>query len=302
MRKNPTVSVIICTRDRGNQVFRTIDSVLKNHHCSYEVIIVDQSSDPIKSGAHHLLHNDLVRYCHSGDRGLSRARNLGARLSTGEIIAFTDDDCEVHDDWMDQIIAAFELSENIRMIFGSVFPADHDAEVGLIPHYFIHEPFLARSVRDRWRINGMGACMALRRSVWSELSGFDVCLGSGTPLQSAEETDLALRTLIAGHWIYQTPSIRVTHFGLVAKKRMRDLIAGYMLGTGAMFAKHARLRSKDIFSLVGGLVCQWLFKMPSIRYASSHKRLLRLWWFVCGFRAGMKIPLNRTSGHFIAQE
>ena len=301
VRNYPKVSVIICTRDRGDQVLRTIRSVLRNRYPAYEVIIVDQSREPIEHGLTSLFHDDRVRYRHSTDFGLSRGRNLGAGLSRGEIVAFTDDDCEVQDDWIDKIIDAFALNDRIQIVFGSVAAASYDLESGLIPHYLIREPFVARSVLNKWRINGMGACMALRRNIWIKLSGFDVCLGAGTPLHSGEDTDFALRTLISGNWIYETPSVKVKHFGFVAREGIHDLIAGYMLGTGAAFAKQMRLADRNICRLFTHMLWQWIFKMPSVRYVSSHKRILRLLWFSRGFITGMKIPLDRASGHFAAK-
>ena len=76
-----------------------------------------------------LLDTDArLHYVHSDEPGLSRAFNDGIGRTTGEIIAFTDDDCVVPSDWMSTIAAAFESEPDGDLLYGQVVPLHLDAE------------------------------------------------------------------------------------------------------------------------------------------------------------------------------
>ena len=276
----------------------TVESLLANEHPAFEVLIVDQSGTDATARSLAPLGDQRLRYLRSGERGLSRARNLAMGACDAEIVAFTDDDCDVPGNWLDEIAHAFEVDTRIAMVFGAVLPAAHEPARGLVPFYDLREPFIARTIRDKARADGMGACMALRRSAWTTLGGFDPCLGAGSPLGSAEENDFALRVLLAGGWIHETPAIRVVHRGLRSPSELDALVANYLQGTGAMFAKHLRLRHRGIVPLLGDVFRRWAFGRPLVTYAASPKRMLRLVSFCRGGFAGLRMSLDRSTGLF----
>jgi len=295
-----SISVIVCTRDRGSEVAKTVASVLNNSYPDYELLLVDQSREnQLEESLKAFRNNPRFHYYRCQSFGLSAGRNFGAAKALGDLIAFTDDDCEAPPKWLECIAQAFQSDSRIRLIFGSVLAAPHDSVLGIIPSYEVKSPFIARGVRDKIRIDGMGACMALRRSLWIQLSGFDPCLGAGSPLHSAEENDFALRTLIAGHWIYETPSVCILHRGFRRRTEIDALISGYLYGSGAMYAKHLRLRKKGLLLLLTRIFGRWLFGRPLVQYCDSHKRMQRLAAFFKGWIQGMKMPIDRRTGHFV---
>lgn len=294
------ISVILCTRDRGDRVLSTVRSILRNAYPRYEILIVDQSRDPIGKLLGDLLEDSRIRYYSVSEVGLSRGRNFGVSMSRGDIVACTDDDCEVFEDWMDRLTASFDMDERIQIVFGSVYAAEIEKERrSMIPHYLVPKIFVAKTMDDKARVHGMGACMAFRRKVWIKLSGFDPFLGAGTLLPSAEENDFAFRALDAGFWVLETPLARVRHYGDPPGGDPNRRIAGYMLGTGAMFAKHLRLGAPGTVSLILRVFFNWVFHRSPIQYASRPKRLVRLVWFIRGMYRGMAMPLDKRSGHFM---
>ena len=62
------------------------------------------------------------RYVHSTEAGLSRAYNTGIAASSGEVIAFTDDDCIVPPDWLRTIVTAFAADPDGDLLYGQVIP------------------------------------------------------------------------------------------------------------------------------------------------------------------------------------
>ena len=152
------------------------------------------------------LREARVRYFKAGAGGVAVSRNTGVRHAGGVLVALTDDDCTVPRAWLSDFVDAFQTDSRIAMVFGNVLAGPHQSELGFVQAYVRNQPFVARGIRDRHRVEGIGACMALRRSVWEELGGFDEMLGAGGAFKSAEETDFAVRVLLAGYRIYETPN------------------------------------------------------------------------------------------------
>ncbi|MGH7894136.1 MAG: hypothetical protein ACREQL_05660, partial [Candidatus Binatia bacterium] len=154
------------------------------------------------------------------------------------------------------------------------------------------EPVLARSLRDKNRVEGTGACMAIRRSLWRALGGFDETLGAGARLRAAEETDLTIRALRAGFFVYETPRVRVTHHGFYPWALHHTVMARYWYGTGAAFARSFVAHPVAIGGVLVGLAGRWV--VGTSRVASSldarPHRLTRLAAFARGFAAGLVAP------------
>ena len=200
VKQQPLISVVISTRNRGSSVVRPVQTLMESDHPSFEVVVIDQSeTDDTANSLKPFLASPRFVYVRTARTGLSVGRNLGTRTAQGDIVAVTDDDCDPAADWLHTIEAAFASGKGIGVVFGNVVAGPYNASQGIVPLCNISEPFLARSVRDRLKVEGMGACMAYRKSVWEELGGFDESLGPGSELRAGDDGDFALRALIAGH-------------------------------------------------------------------------------------------------------
>src|SRR4051812_48544742 len=99
----PSVSAVVPTRNRPEDVRRCLRSLLATD--VDEIVMVDQSTDDLtrrvldEIGA---TADDRLVYVASDERGVSRARNTAVRACSGEVIAFTDDDCTVTTTWADE--------------------------------------------------------------------------------------------------------------------------------------------------------------------------------------------------------
>ena len=91
----PRVSVIIAVYNGAATIDRALESVFAQTFSDYEIVVVnDGSTDDTASVLSR--HADRIRVITQTNRGLSAARNAGARASSGEYLAFIDDD----DEWM----------------------------------------------------------------------------------------------------------------------------------------------------------------------------------------------------------
>jgi GT2 family glycosyltransferase len=284
------MTVAIGTRNRGDGIVRTVRSILASEHASWELRIVDQSDDERTARAlAPFLADPRIRYRRSRAVGVAAARNLAAADGAGELVAITDDDCEVSADWLRELEAAFAPDERIAIVFGDVLPGPHDAAAGFVPAFVGEAPALARSLRDKNLVDGAAASMAVRRRAWDALGGFDEALGLGTPLRSGEEFDLALRALRTGYFVQQTPGARVTHHGFYPWTRQREVMEQYWYGTGAACARNVLADPVGMAGVLGGLARRWATGLSPVASSLGGRphRLARLSAFARGFGAGL---------------
>ena len=290
------ISVVVATRDRGHLAASAVRSILTCSPPAREVWVVDQSRDGRTSDSIAILAADQrVRYLRSETEGLSRAHNLAIACTTSELVAITDDDCEVPADWLLRIAEGFAIDPHVGVVFGTVVAAGHDLAAGYIPAYTRDAPFVARRPQDKWRIEGMGACMAIRRSTWESLGGFDAMLGAGADFPAAGEGDFAYRALRAGWWIHDTPAIQIVHRGFRTNEEGRKLLEQYAQGTGAMMAKHMRCRTPGSWRFLWRMALRWVLRRrpPGLRLGPHDAPVDRLTGFARGFVGGALAGIDR---------
>ena len=293
------MSVVISTRNRSDLILRAVQSVLGNDYPLFELRVIDQSEDN-KTAEQLQPLQERAPFCYqrSFTWGVSLGRNIGIVGALGELIALTDDDCEVPPDWLRRISAAFAVDPRIGVVLGNVVAGSHDPRSGFIPTYIRKDSFQARSVADKPKVEGIGACMSLKRSVWENLKGFDPLLGAGAPFKSAEETDLIIRALRTGYYVYETSEVEVTHHGFRPWKEGPHLIRGHLYGLGAMFAKHMKMKHWGALPVFLHLVRRWMRGQPVVDFGFFPSRRMRATSFVRGFLKGVYMPLDGNKQHF----
>jgi O-antigen biosynthesis protein len=100
------ISVIVCTHN-GNATLRAcLESLQRLRYSDFEVLLIDDGSTEDIAAIAATFKD--VRYLRQAHAGLSAARNYGAREARGEILAYTDDDCLVDEDWLTHLAAGFD--------------------------------------------------------------------------------------------------------------------------------------------------------------------------------------------------
>jgi len=299
---HPPVTVVISTRNRGAEVVAAIKSILANDYPSFEVFVVDQSNDGRTEVAiQPFLAERRFRYVKTDSLGVSIGRNIGIDLAKTELVAITDDDCEVPTNWLVEMVNALALDERIGLVFGNVIAGEFGKTQGFIPTYERDEPYLASSVWEKNRVCGIGACMGLRRSAWQVLKGFDEMLGPGAQMMSNEEGDFTIRMLIAGYKVYETPKIRVIHNGFRTWKEGKALAERNYFGIGATLAKYVKLRHGFIWPVIG---YQWGYETVGkfVHNVVVRRRLsgaTPVLAFSKGFMTGLLQPIDTETARYI---
>ena len=297
----PSVSVVIATKNRDDSVTQTVDSILSNTHTRFEIVVIDQSTnDNCKKSMEKYIQEPRVSYHQTRTSGLARARNLGVEKARSNLIAITDDDCIVAKNWLREIQKIFMDFPNVAIIFGNVLPAEYDASSGFIPCYLREQTKIISRVLDKNDVDGLGACMALRKSVWSECHGFDAMLGVGGELHSSSEGDLVLHALHQGHQVCETPLVVVTHHGFRTWQEGSQLVYRYWHGTGAMYGKHLKLYPVHTFAILMLLAWRWAFGRSRVAASLGPKtqKIYRLRCFISGLLKGLSLDIEVKTGHF----
>lgn len=241
-----SVSVVICTRDRPDTIVRAVESVARQTYDGFDLLIVDQSRT---DETRRLIEDLMVRFAHVGylhldQAGLSRAYNAGIQHTKGEVLAFTDDDCVAPDGWLETIVRCFTEQPDVALLYGQVLlppePIDADLTGGTIPTLPIPQRQRLNR-REGFKVFGMGANFALRRSMCEQIGGFDEILGGGGPLKSAQDFDFSYRVYRAGGTILLEPDAVVYHYGFRSHAEWPATLAAYGIGVGGFYFKHVRV-------------------------------------------------------------
>lgn len=236
----PVVSVIVCTRNRCAALAELLESLGRlsvPSDISWEVVVVDNGST---DGTALLLDSAVrrlpLRRVFEQRKGLSRARNAGLRAATGEIVAFTDDDCIPSPEWLARIAEEFGRDAGLAGIGGRV--ELHDARDFPIT---IRTSRVREALTDAHQLPALmvGCNMAFRRWAMDAVGEFDITLGAGTPVGSAEDTDYIYRALLLGLRIEYVPDVLLAHnHGRRRIEAVAQLKRSYARGRGALLTKY----------------------------------------------------------------
>ncbi|MGQ9482008.1 glycosyltransferase family 2 protein [Chloroflexus sp.] len=234
----PTISVVICTSDRGGTVADTVASILANDHPAFEVFVIDQSGD---AGTAHTLqqfhHDRRFHYLPVRFKGWAKGHNLGLRIARSPLLAITDDDCVVPPDWLRILETELRAEPRTAVLYCNVLPGPHDPSAGFVPGFQCTRRVVVNNLREKWYVRGIGAGMAIHRERILAIGGFDERLGPGSTFGSAADVDIAIRAILAGWSVVGTPATSVIHYGFRTWEEGRRLTARNWEGLGAAFIK-----------------------------------------------------------------
>jgi glycosyltransferase involved in cell wall biosynthesis len=99
-----TVSILIPTKDRPQQLERAVRLALAQTHADIEIVVQDASTDTRDP---RLPDDPRLSYTREPDTGIPNALNRAAARATGEILHFACDDDEPYPDTVENAVTAF---------------------------------------------------------------------------------------------------------------------------------------------------------------------------------------------------
>lgn len=112
------ISFVIPTFNEGKYIEDCLSSIFALHlHVDFEVIVADNQSsdrtvDIVKTKFPNVKLVDV-----SDGKGPAAARNGGARIATGECLAFIDADCRIPQGWWDEVVKGFR-NPRVVLVYG----------------------------------------------------------------------------------------------------------------------------------------------------------------------------------------
>lgn len=240
--KTPRVTVIVCTRDRPQDLALCLPSLLANDYPDFGVLVMDQGKSDSGERVAENHAGSRLEYRRLPFKGRARALNAALAEADGELLALTDDDCVAPRDWLARAASVLASEPEAGIVFGRVDPAPHDPASVFVPAFQPRRYHVVRGRRVRAHRVGIGANLVARRDVVQQVGGFDESLGPGGRFRSGDDWELAYRALKAGVAIVQDPDNVMVHRGgrEYATGAVRGLIGNNYHGIGAAYARHAR--------------------------------------------------------------
>jgi GT2 family glycosyltransferase len=151
---NLKVSVVIPTYNRPHDLSACFDSLLTQTILPLEVAVVDNGTEMASKALVDEREKEFadrgiaLRYVRNDRNSLTAARNVGSRLSSGDIVLFLDDDVILDRDYIQEIIRVYEMNPNALGVQGYMA---HEEGRGM--RDFFHRLFFWYHLeRDRCRV------------------------------------------------------------------------------------------------------------------------------------------------------
>ncbi len=174
----------------------------------YEIVVVDDGSTDETAV---LAQTAGATVLQPGKSGKSGSRNAGAAAASGDILLFTDADCEPQPDWITQMITPFALDSAVVGVKGA-YLSRQTGWVARFTQVEVEERY--DLMRQQTAINFVDTyAAAYRRTVFLQNGGFD------TTLPEVEDQDLSFRLAARGYKMVFAPDARVWHQHITSARR-----------------------------------------------------------------------------------
>jgi glycosyltransferase involved in cell wall biosynthesis len=202
MTSGVAVSVIVPVLNGEATIDACLASILALRHQfdPLDIIVVDNGSTD-RTRAIVARWEPLVRVVAETRKGPAAARNRGVRAAASDLVAFTDADCEVHPDWLAEIVRPLD-DRGIGIAGGRILAKDPENAIEKFGESIHDHQWAIESNRLPYAIT---MSWASRKSVLLDAGGFD------ESLRRCEDVDLSYRVRQAGYRFAYVPSAIVYH-------------------------------------------------------------------------------------------
>jgi GT2 family glycosyltransferase len=231
----PKVSVVVCSYNGASTLEQCLESLGRLDYPDYEIILVDDGSTD-RTPEIAARYPD-VRCIRQDNQGLSVARNVGARVATGDVVAYSDSDCVADESWLLYLMTAMQ-DQDVEAIGGPNITPDEDGWVAKCVAVSPGNPAHVM-LDDRLAEHIPGCNMAFRRDLLLKIGGFDPQFR-----QAGDDVDICWRFMDEGWRIGYAPAAVVWHHRRCTAKAFYRQQKGYGRAEAMLQFKHpARFNS-----------------------------------------------------------
>jgi glycosyltransferase involved in cell wall biosynthesis len=291
-----TLSVVVCTTGSNpTSLLKCLSSLADQSVGKVKIVLVTRKELP------DFITRLTTKTILEPARGLSLARNIGISKAYGDIIAFTDDDCVCHSNWVENLISHFD-NPRVGMVTGRTLTFGSGVD---ITH--IQNPIRAiydRPIPQYWNL-GHGNNMAGKRELILRLGLFDEQLGAGGRFNSADDTDMFYKTLLSHHLIVYEPSAIVYHQRTDRKTYFSKMSYYYRRGEGALYRKyyHSPINPSPLRMFLDrnleylGLMVKGVAKLHPVPAAEGFLSALSMTFAFCSYGNAKRMRRNGLVGN-----
>jgi len=215
MNEEVDISVVMTTHNRCRLLAVALEHLFAQEveGLRYEVIVVDNNStDQTREVIESFIPRDrpLLKYVFESRQGISHGRNTGVIHARAPIIAFTDDDVRVPNNWVSNIKSTLDEHSEVDFVGGKILPEwPYEPPSWLTPDHWWPLALLDRGdtpfyVNAACPLVLPTANAAFRKNVFSRVGLFS------TDFSGREDHELVLRLWRQGRQGLYQPTIVVT--------------------------------------------------------------------------------------------
>lgn len=279
--RTPQVSVVVACYNDGRTLQACLDSLTRLNYPAYQVIVVDDGSTDITAQVASLYKT--FRVIRQEHKGLSVARNTGIYAADGEVIAFTDADCQADEDWLYYLMSDLLKASYVGVGGPNFLPPDDSAVAAAVmvsPGGPAHV-----MLTDRLAEHIPGCNMAFYKWALNEVGDFDPIFH-----RAGDDVDICWRLQQRGFRIGFSPPGFVWHH----RRSTVQAYLGQQSGYGEAEAMLVR-RHPEYFNAFGGSVWQGRIYTSSKFGLSIRRPIIYHGLFATGFFQSVYSPQPATA-------
>ena len=258
MTDSPRVSVILVNYKGVEDTLSALDAImgLPEYPGNLEIVVVDNASGDGSLEALRAREKDIVVVASPTNSGFAGGCNSGVKNSSGEIVAFLNNDAKPDTQWVSAALESFDSYDNVGAVASQVLNWEGThvdfSGAGMTWYGMGYRPLTGNKVSKKPQhptpvLFGTGAAMFVRRSVFDALGGFDESF-----FMFFEDVDFGWRLNLAGYtYLYQPQSIAFHRYhgsmGGIPKHREQ-----FLLERNALYCLYKNLDDAQLQRILPG--------------------------------------------------
>jgi len=245
----PFISIIVPVYNSEKTIRKCIDSLLKIDYPNYEILIIDDGcTDKTKDILYE--YKNRIILIESQHVGPSACRNMAAKRSKGDFLAFTDADCLTDKNWLGELMRGF-VSDKVVGVGGTQLSPQDETKFGKsVQAFFELTGFLGGYIKSRrsgeiTKVPHNPSCNVMyRKNVFLEIGGFDEMLWP------CEDVDLDYRLKRKGFVFMYNPKAIVYHYRPHTFLELSKMMYRYGVTQGILTKRYGFFRKIQFIPII----------------------------------------------------